>query len=116
MANIWEPSDVQKTDWENWVKSRPDCVRKIAENLYPWKLYRLKTSGHRVTVYSIDEPKDDSKPTLKVNVSGQFNTVLFERTVFGIKPEDLEECDLPHQDELTGSLEMPIDVVKEMLK
>jgi hypothetical protein len=114
MANIFEPTDQQKSDWNEWVRNRPDKIREIAEKVFPWKLYRLKSSGHRVTVYSIDEPADTNvEPTLKVIVSGDYNKVLFERTVFGIKLEDLEECDLPSPDEPVGSLNMPIEDVRE---
>ena len=116
MANIWEPTDIQKSEWDEWVKARPDRIREVAERFYPWKLYRLKNSGHRVLIHSIDEPADNSEPTLKVLVTGQFNAVCFDRMVFGIKPSDLEECDLPSPDEITGSLDMSVDDVKEMMK
>jgi hypothetical protein len=115
MANIFEPTSEQIAAWDEWVRSRPEAVRKIAEKIYPWKLYRLKTSGHRVTLYSIDEQKDNTEPTLRVNVSGDFNFLSFERTVFGIKIDDLEECDLPGPDEKLGSMDLPIDVVKALL-
>lgn len=76
----------------DWVQSRPDSVREIAEKVLPWKLYRLKSSGHVVTLYSIDEPVDGGTPTLKVQVLNRYNDNLaFERTVFGIRLEDLEE-------------------------
>jgi len=110
MANIFEPTEQQKTQWEDWVKNRPDVIRKIAEKFYPWKLYKLKTSGHRVTIYSIDE--DNPSPTFKVIVSGEFNFVAFERTVFGVNPEDLEECDLPSPNELRGTLGISIEEIK----
>jgi hypothetical protein len=116
VANIFEPTEAQKLEWDEWVKERPTSIREVAEKLFPWKLYRLKNGGHKVFIHSIDEPADNSEPTLKVIVSGQFNMVCFERTVFGIKPSDLEECDLPSPDEIIGSLDMPIDDVKEMMK
>ena len=53
MANIFEPTEQQKTQWEDWVKNRPNVIREIAKKFYPWKLYKLKPSGHRVTIYSI---------------------------------------------------------------
>jgi hypothetical protein len=34
----------------------------------------------------------DGVVTLRVVVSGEFNVILFERGVFGVCPEDLEEC------------------------
>jgi hypothetical protein len=113
MANIFEPTEQQKSEWDEWVKSRPDRIREIAEKVFPWKLYKLKNGGHRVTVYSIDEPKDKNTiPTLKVTVSGDYNLVVFERTVFGIKLEDLEECDLPSPDEPVGSMDIPIEFLQ----
>lgn len=38
-----------------------------------------------------------------VRVLGKWNKVMFERNVFGIKPEELTECDLPPKDEVVGS-------------
>lgn len=104
MANWFEPTDNDRAGWAEWVAQRPEKVRVVAEKFEPWKLYRLKSSSHRVTIVSFDQPKDESQPvTLKVHVSGDFNRVAFERTVFGILPEDLEECELPGQDEPLGS-------------
>lgn len=105
MANIFDPSDEIIKEWDNWVNSKSEKVKKLASQVKPWKLYKLKSSGHKVTIYSIDEPEDeDLEPTFKVNVLAQFNFVVFERRVFGIKLEDLEETDLPEKDEMIGSL------------
>lgn len=90
--NAFEPSSEDVKRWMEWVAERPSKVKDVAEKVFPWKLYKLKTSGHFVTLYSIDEPKDGSEPTLKVDVSREFNQNLeFERRVFGIRLEDLEE-------------------------
>ena len=62
----------------------------------------------------IYEPKE-GEPTLTVIVSGRFNYVAFERRVFGIKPEDLEECDLPRADEPLGSANMTIEEARAFL-
>lgn len=87
-----KPTSEEVKEWLDWVQARPASVREVAEKVFPWKLYRLKPSGHIVTLYSIDEPLDGSTPTLKVQVLNQFNPNLaFERTVFGIRLEDLEE-------------------------
>ena len=42
--------------------------------------------------------------TLTVNITGEYNFVTFDRQVFGIKPEDLEECDLPGKGEPVGTV------------
>lgn len=117
MANIEEPTEKQKKEWAKWVASRPKVVRLIAEKFFPWKLYRMKSTGQRVEVYGFNE-----NGTVSVLVTGKFNNVLFDRQVFGIQPEDLEECDLPGPDEVVGSamtqdeVEENIDVVKTMVR
>lgn len=103
MAHIYEPTDEMKTHWAEFVASRPDAVRKVAEKFNPWTLYRIGEEGNRVTLYSLSEHEDGSV-TMTVNVTGQFNFVIHERQVFGINPEDLKECDLPTNDEITGAL------------
>ena len=114
MANFAEPTEEQRAGWAEWVAERPEAVRLVAEKFNPWALYRLKTSNHRVTLVSFDEPKDGSPVTLRVNVTGEFNRVAFERCVFGIKPEDLEECDLPGPDEPLGSQGLLPEQVKAL--
>ncbi len=99
MAHWMEPTDEAKQSWSDWVASRPDSVRKVAERLNPWTLYKLKSTGQRVTVYSFSEDG-----TVTVNVTGEFNLITFDRQVFGISPNDLEECDLPSSNEATGAL------------
>lgn len=124
MANWYEPTDAQLSGWAAWVASRPEAVRRVAERFYPWKLYRLKSSGHRVYPVSISEhSRLDSlgnriydPPTLSVAVIGRFNLVAFERKVFGVAPDDLEECELPAPGEPLGSAEMPIEKVRELMK
>jgi hypothetical protein len=114
VANIFEPSEEEKADWDKWVASRPDAVRQVAKKFKPWKLYRMKSTGHRVTIYSLGE-HEDGTVTLTVLVTGTFNKVVAERRVFGIEPEDLEECELPAPDEPLGSLDLPIGVIKKLL-
>jgi hypothetical protein len=94
MAGIYDPTPEQRAAWDDWVASRPACVRRVAERFDPWSLYRLRTTGHRVTIYAFDEG-EDGRVTLKVDVTSKFNRVAFERRVFGIDPDDLEPCELP---------------------
>lgn len=114
MAFIYEPTPEQLNSWNDWVRNRPACVRAVASRLLPWKLYRIRQSGHRVTMYSFSE-NPDGRVTCTVTVSGKFNLVAFERDVFGIDPDDLEECDLPRPDEPHGSAELSIEQCKEIL-
>lgn len=93
-----QPTEAQERQFAAWVAERPDVIRALisARRFDPWTLYRLKTTGQRVYIISFSEPEESGgKVTLRVVVSGKFNLVAFERGVFGIDPDDLEECDLP---------------------
>lgn len=78
-------------------------MRAVAERFDPWTLYRLKSTGQRVTLVSFGEGKGD-EVTLRVNVSAEYNAVSFERQVFGIAPDDLEACDPPGPGEPVGAV------------
>lgn len=110
MANWREPTDEQLSLWAAWVAGRPTKLRALLleREFTPWKLYRLKSSGHRVEIVAFNEHADGTV-SVRVNVGGKFNHVAFERSVFGIAPEDLEECDLPGPHELLGSRGLTID-------
>lgn len=99
MARIGDPTKRQEKGWAKWVDSRPPAVRTIAERFNPWTLYRMKSTGQRVTVASFYEDG-----TISVNITGQFNQIAFDRNVFGIDPDDLMECDLPAADETVGTM------------
>jgi len=116
-----QPTRQQVKLWKKWVADRPACIREAVEKykLDPWTLYRLKGTGPRVYVLSLSEPEPTvnqlvQKVTVRVGVSGLYNLVTHERDVFGIDPADLEECDLPKPDEQVGSLDLPIDLVKNL--
>lgn len=104
MADRYTPTEEQRAGYEEWCASRPPHVAEVARRLPPWKLYRMKSTGHRVTLYAFDENGEEGAVTLRVNVTKEYNFVTFERQVFGIDPDDLEECDLPGEDELLGTL------------
>lgn len=85
--------------WNEWVSTRPHVVQDLCRRFPPDRLYLLKSSGHRVTIYSYSE-----HGTLTVVVSGQYNLLTFNRQVFGIDPVDLSECDMPAQDDCLGTV------------
>lgn len=108
MAKIMEWDEQEKQEWEEWVKTRPEIIQDLCKSFPPYNLYQLKASGHRVIIYSYSENN-----TLTVKVLGKFNLITFERQVFGVKPEDLEECDIPSPDEKVGvMLTDPADIDK----
>ena len=99
MAIVIEWDDKDKAEWEEWVSSRPESIHSMCREFPPNKLYKLKSTGHRVTISSYSEDG-----TCTVVVSGRFNMVSMERQVFGIKPEDLVECGLPGRNDALGVL------------
>jgi len=114
MARHIQPSPEQEREWKEWVAGRPEAVRAVAERFEPWTLYRMKSTGQRVFVMGFFDPDDAGKVLLSVGVTGEFNLVAFERKVFGIDPDDLVECDLPAPNEALGSLDVPIEKVREL--
>jgi hypothetical protein len=114
MANVTEPTQQMQDEWSSWVEERPACVREVARRFAPWKLYRMKDTGHRVLVSAFDESKSSGIVSCRVIVSGQFNAVSFERQVFGIDPNNLEECDLPSPSEPVGALLSQDQVVENI--
>ncbi len=98
MAKWMEWTEEQEAGWAEWVSTRPSVIQEMCALLQPNRLYLLKQSGHRVTILSYSEDR-----TVTVAVTGEYNAIAFDRQVFGIKPEDLEECDLPAPDERVGT-------------
>jgi hypothetical protein len=102
MAKVVEWDEVQKRNWSDWVASRPDCVRVVCERLPVDRLYRMTSTKQRVTVRSFNEDG-----TVTVRVSAKYNFIAtHERDVFGIDPNDLQECELPEKDEIVGLLDV----------
>lgn len=95
MAKVRE---MNESAWREWLSTRPQVIQALAERLPPDRLYKMKSTGHRVTLISYAEDE-----TVTVAVTGQYNLVTFERQVFGVSPDDLEECDLPPESEPRGT-------------
>jgi hypothetical protein len=106
VARIFEPTPEQLAGYQEWLSGCPEEVRELIRQFDPWTLYRMKSTGHRVTIISFDELEDGSL-TLRVNVSSQYNRVVHERNVFGVDPADLEPCDLPGLHEPVGIIGFP---------
>ncbi|MFA6036383.1 MAG: hypothetical protein WC759_05525, partial [Candidatus Micrarchaeia archaeon] len=95
-------------DWDAWVNKRP-AIKDLCTNYPPNLLYRLKSTGQRVTISSYNEAQ-----TLTVSVTGEFNLIDFERDVFGVDPSDLEECELPDEDEELGVTQTPEETLQQI--
>lgn len=99
MAKIFEPTDEQVAGYAAWVETRPSPVLEIARRLDPWTLYKMEPNGERVTLEAISEDG-----TVRVRVSAKHNMLVFERSVFGVNPDNLSPCELPTDDEPVGAL------------
>jgi hypothetical protein len=117
MAEIFKPTDDQVKGWNEWVNTLPKNVKKVAKKFNPWTLYRIKSNDKRVTLHSF---ADDG--TVTVNILAEFNLTLFERSVLGIDPNDLEPCALPDPKEITGAMlsqtevDQNIDAIRFMIR
>ena len=100
---------------QKWIDQLPEKCREKALQYPPNKLYRLK-NGNRVVMYGYDENTDGTCTTCQVIVSGQYNFVLFERRVFSVSFDDLEECDLPGPEERLGSMGLTPEQASEFDK
>jgi hypothetical protein len=96
MAEIKTIAPENLSAWEEWFASRPPVIQDMIRRYPATRLYRM-ADGHRATIYSYAEDG-----TVTVNVTGEYNRVLFSRQVFGIPIETLVECDLPGPDEDLG--------------
>ena len=106
MTQLFDMDEATQREWDVWVSERPPEVQALARRFYPNILYRIKSTGQRVSIQGYNE-----NGTLRVNVSSEHNLVFFERDVFGVSPDDLEEADLPGPDERVGALfENPDDI------
>jgi hypothetical protein len=119
MGNWFNPTEEHVLQWDAWVAERPEIVQRVAKKFQPWKLYRLTTTNHKITLAIFDE-EDDNTVTLRVNVLAEFNdNLLYERCVFGIVPDDLVECDVPSLEERAVNLQngpaLSNDQVEELI-
>ena len=99
MAKFMEFTPEQQQEFDAWFAERPPLIQDIVAKYPPDRLYRLKPTKQRVTIqiYHVDG-------TVTVFVSGQYNLCVFDRNVFGISVTDLEECDMPTEEEMTGTV------------
>ncbi len=80
---------IEELKASEWFKSRPPAVKKAVEKHPPHLIYRMKSTGHRVRLYSYSE-KDGKCTECQVLVLKDLNPgIIFERRVFGIELDDL---------------------------
>ena len=89
----------QELTWEMWVAAMPPALRDMAERFPPNRLFKMQSTGQRVTVQGYQ-----SNGRLTVDFSGRFNACMVERQICNVPPKDLVECDLPGPDEKLGAV------------
>jgi hypothetical protein len=99
MVALREVTEEMKAGWLKWGEGRPQVIRDAVAKYNPWTLYRLKSTGQRGTLYSFSEDG-----TCTMEITGKYNLLTFDRMVFGIKLDDIEECDLPPEGEPVGEM------------
>lgn len=106
MARYMEPTAEQVASWNEWVATRPKVIQELAERFGPWTMFRYLPTNHRCYVLGYSEHVNGdgtpAPPTMMIVISGRHNLIDFGRRVFGVKPEDLVECDLPYPGEPLG--------------
>ena len=96
MATIFE---MDEKDWAQWLAKLPADVRAIAESKPHNRLYRMKSTGQRVTIHSYSDGG-----TVCVDITGKYNLIQFSRRVCGIPATELEECGVPGEAEPVGEV------------
>jgi hypothetical protein len=86
----------QKQEWEKWLSERPENVRKVAEQIVPWKKYKDKRItediGNRYSPRSYYEQEDGSV-TITCEKSNDEMPLLGGYGVFGMSADNLEEAE-----------------------
>jgi hypothetical protein len=90
MAKVFEMTPDQEKEWQQWLADKPLIIRELAAKYPPDRLYLLKTTGQKGLIESYFEDG-----TVRMSFDGRYCKVLFAKSVFGLRPADLEECELP---------------------
>lgn len=86
--------DYDEAGFAAWLATRPEVIRRLGAQIKPAHLYRNKKTGQYMTLAAWSEDG-----TVRMDVPYKFNGLLNNAgvSVFGMSPDDLEECDLPDE-------------------
>lgn len=111
---LYELTGEKLEEYNKWLKSRPRTIQKLCQKCPPDRLYRIRDTGERCYIVAYSEDR-----TIRVAITGKYNYTMIDKTVFGLLPEDLEECDGPEPDEKIGTVfteQKDIDNYIDLLK
>lgn len=80
----------------SWFRELPELVQQAAIHRPPFYLYKLRSTGHLVSIKKYDQNKtNDEDIKIVVVVSPDFNKeFVFERELWGVPAEELEKIKL----------------------
>jgi hypothetical protein len=88
-------TELQKSQWEEFISTMPENARELANKFVPWKRYRHKEMDvdtiNTYTPISFDEDQDG-----EITLTCYKNVNIFTPEpylVYGINPDDLIEID-----------------------
>ena len=82
----------QEKEWNSWLESETEEIRALAIRISPLKLYRIKETDHIGFPFIYSEGSLGEKLTITLRLRHKENPdILFERDVFGLLEEELEE-------------------------
>ena len=90
-------STFDESGFSAWLAERPPVIQEMARLAQYNRWYRLKTTGQIVSLYSYNE---DGTVTITVAACIE-NLSAFAFNVFGVNPNELEECDGPQAETLS---------------
>ena len=85
---------MNKAEFNEWLKDKPQSIKDLGDKLKPWAKYRVKVTGQRCIIKSYDE-----NGTVMVAVTGHDDEFLDMKylaqpiRVCGVKPDELELID-----------------------
>ena len=98
--------EIDGPEFEVWLRALPESIQPLVRSHPPDRLYRMASTGQRVTIVSYSEDR-----TVTVDVTGEFNLISFARRVFGVEIDDLSECERPGPAEPVGELDRELNEV-----
>ena len=81
----------QQASWDEWVTGRPPAVAEVCRRFPGWRKFWLDPPGQVVRIYSYHEIRGGGVSMTVLVLHEDNPHVVFERTVFGITPNDLHE-------------------------
>jgi hypothetical protein len=82
---------MDKAEFDEWLKDRPQSIKDLSDKLKPWLKYRIKETGQHCDIAAYNE-----KGSVRVLVNGHDDEFLDVKYftqpvfVFGVKPSELE--------------------------